>query len=213
MKKAIITGASTGLGLEVGRQLVEKGVSVVNVSRKESPFTDITVDLGNKEDVKRAIDTISSDHADFDLLILNAGIMPRAAMGKVDFDIDNLFAINITGSIRLVDGLIDLIKKNSADIVIVGSTASFNPSPDNSVYVASKHAVAGFVKSLQDELKDDPVRVIGFHPGGFNSNLRDGVMHDDFMDPKDLAKILIQSLELPKRIEVSEIILKRNKGI
>jgi NADP-dependent 3-hydroxy acid dehydrogenase YdfG len=125
---------------------------------------------------------------------------------------DNLFKINITASIKLVDGLIELIKKNNADIVIVGSTASFNVSEDHGVYCATKHAVEGFIKALQTELKYENVRVIGFHPGGFNSNLRGGIVKDGYMEPKDLASLLLDILKLPKSMEVSEIIINRKKS-
>jgi len=51
--------------------------------------------------------------------------------------------------------------------------------------------------------------VIGFHPGGFNSNLRDGIIKEGHMKPKDLATLMANILDLPKTMEVSEIVINR----
>jgi len=116
---------------------------------------------------------------------------------------------------RLVNGIIDIIKKNKGDIVVVGSTSSFNAFPGCAVYTATKHSVLGYIKALQAELKKENVRVIGFHPGGFKSNLhikaKSDLNYDVLMEPRDLAKLLINLVELPKNIEVSEIIINRKK--
>ncbi|MEK6811880.1 MAG: SDR family NAD(P)-dependent oxidoreductase [Nanoarchaeota archaeon] len=212
MKKAIITGASSGLGLEIGKLLQKEGIDIVNLSRNKSSFENVVVNLADDKQVLNVIELIKKKHSDFDVLVLNAGIMPDAALGAIDFDIDNLFQINISASIKLVNGLLPLIKKNHCDIVVVGSTSSFNHFPGNGAYTATKYAVLGFIKALQTELKQDDVRVIGFHPGGFNSNLRGhGVFKEGYMDPKYLASLLLSLLRLPRNMEVSEIIINRRK--
>jgi len=214
VKKALITGASSGLGLEIGRLLQkEEKTTIVNLSRKKSPFENIPVDLADNKQLLQALDVIKKKHSDFDLLVLNAGIMPDAALGAIDFDIDHIFQVNITASIKLVDKLLPLLKKNHADIVVVGSTSSFQHFPGHGTYTATKHAVLGFIKVLQTELKGTDIRVIGFHPGGFNSNLRgSGVIKEGYMDPKDLATLLLHILRLPRNMEVSEIIISRKKS-
>ena len=212
MKKILITGASSGLGLEVGKLLQQKKFKVINLSRNKSPFDNISLDLSNDKSISNTIENIKQNHSKFDALILNSGIMPLAKVGKMKFDIENMFKVNIIGTIKLVNGLLDLIKKNKADMVFVGSTASLKGSEEHSAYCASKHAVEGFIKSLQVEMKNEPVRVIGFHPGGFNSNLRGNIIKKGYMEPKDLATIMVHILELPKTVEVSEIVINRKKA-
>lgn len=206
MAKVLITGASSGLGLEVGKLFEKKDFEVINLSRNASPFQDITLDLSDDASIARAIQNIEEHHSAFDAVIFNAGIMPLAKAGAID----NVFQVNITGTIKLVNALLDLIKENRSDIVIVGSTAAFKGCENRSAYCASKHAVEGFIRSLQVELKDEPVRVVGFHPGGFNSNLR-GTTKEGYMEPGDLATFLIQILELPRNMEVSEVVINRKK--
>lgn len=208
MKKALITGASSGLCKEIGSLLALRHVEVVNLSRNESEFRDVKVDLADGE-ISKALRVIRSEHPDVDLIIMNAGAMPLANVGNIDFDIDKLFRVNMTGSIKIIDGLIDLIKANETDIVFVGSTAAFKGSHEHSVYCATKHALESFIRSLRVELKGYPVRVIGFHPGGFNSNLRGGVMKEGYMDPKELAKLLMNIIDIPKSMEVSNIVINR----
>jgi len=212
MKKAIITGASSGLGLEVGKIFAKKNFEVINLSRTKSQFQNILLDLSDDKSISKAIKQIKKNHTAFDVLILNSGIMPLGKVGEIEFNLDHMFKVNITGSIKLVNGLLDLAKKNKSDIVFVGSTASLKGVEDHSAYCASKHAVEGFIKSLQAELKNEPVRVIGFHPGGFNSNLRGGIIKEGYMEPKDLAKLMLHILELPKTLEVSEVIINRKKA-
>ncbi len=213
MKKVVITGGSSGLGYEIAKLLLNKDISVVNLSRKkcELDIENIKTDLSNSQEITNSIETIRKDHTDLDLLILNAGIMPKANVGEIDFDINEIFDINTISVIKIVNALIDIIKKNEGDIVVVASTASFRSDANNSVYNASKHAVCGFVKTLQAELKGCKSRVIGFYPGGFNSNLRGGVQMKGYMDPEDLAKLLVSLVELPKGLEVSEIVVNKNK--
>ena len=135
---------------------------------------------------------------------------------KINIIIDQEQRKNLIETIEMIDdNLVDIEnvrnKRNSTDIVIVGSTASLKGYDNHSVYCATKHAVDGFIKSLQAELKNEPVRVIGFHPGGFNSNLRHGIIKEGYMEPKDLAKLVLNLLDLPKSMEVSKIVINRKK--
>lgn len=131
-------------------------------------------------------------------------------------EIDNDFAVNITGSIKLTNGLMSLIKQNKGDVVFIGSTSSFVSYGRDSVYVSAKHAVLGYIRSLQAELKKENVRVIGFHPGGFKSQLHikagSDLKHEELMDPNYLAQLLMSILELPRSVQVSEIIVDRKKA-
>lgn len=211
MKKAIITGASSGLGKEIGKILTDNGINVINLSRKPSDYEDIPVDLSNDKDILKAVEIINKEHRDIDLLILNSGIMPQANIGEVNFNVDDTFKVNVTGSIKIVNGLLNLIKSNHGDIVIVGSTAAFNFFKGDTVYSSAKHAILGFTKALQAELKKENVRIIGFHPGAFNSNLRNGAVDDRFMDSKDLAELMYSIVKLPRKMQVSEIIIDCKK--
>ena len=209
MKKAIITGASSGLGAAIAKKLDKQKVSIVNISTSSTTYTDIICDLKNKSQREETIKQIRADHSDCDVLILNAGVMPREAVGKIQTNSSEVFEINTISNIHFINQLLDILIHNHADIILVGSTAAYKHPNNSLVYTASKSAMKSMAKTLQKELADKPVRVIGFHPGGFNSNLRGGVQKDRYMNPSDLADIIYNLLLIPKSIEVSEIVINR----
>jgi NADP-dependent 3-hydroxy acid dehydrogenase YdfG len=124
---------------------------------------------------------------------------------------------NVKSQILLVSNLYERIIKDKTDIVNVASTVGLKGIIDQAVYGASKWAVRGFSKNLQEEFKNKPNRVISFCPGGFKTKLFekatgvDNTLRDEWMKPEDLAIILKQTLDLPKNMEVSEIIINRKK--
>ncbi|MFO8016094.1 MAG: SDR family oxidoreductase [Candidatus Woesearchaeota archaeon] len=216
MKKAVITGASSGLGYGIASKLTGRGVKVVNLSRNECDLEveNVKTDLTKNSDITSAIAKLNGFHKDIDLLVLNAGVLHWRDAGKESAEeVDHDFAVNITGAIKLVNGLIELIKKNEGDIVIIGSTGSFTAEKGSSTYCSAKHAVLGFIRALQAEFKKEGVRIIGFHPGGFRSQLHikagSPLRQEDLMDAGDLADLLIHALEAPRSLEVSEIIVNR----
>lgn len=217
MNKVIITGASEGLGFELARLFVEKGVEVVSICRTNPRVTTthIPTDLTKKEDILNTIETIKKEHDSFDAIIHSAGIASRTPLDLIDYDeMEALFKVNVFSGVQLVSGLTENIKTSEADIVMIGSTIAYKTFVDQSTYTASKWSVLGFVKNLQLEYKDLATRVIGFMPGGFKSTLHEkatGETYDlsDYMEPEDLAKFLIQILELPKSLEISEVSINR----
>jgi len=219
MKKAIITGASSGLGKEITRVLLGKKIEVINLSRSECDLSveNVKTNLVSNENIIKSIEYIKNKHNDFNILILCVGAMHWNEIGKIPINqVDEDFSVNITGAIKLVNGLTEIIKRNCADIVVVGSTSSFSSNGLDSVYVSAKHAVRGFVKAMQTEFKKEDVRVIGFYPGGFNSQFHikagSNLNSKDLMNPEDLAGILVKLVELPRNMEVSEIIINRKKS-
>jgi short-subunit dehydrogenase len=216
MKKAVITGASGGLGRVIASKLIQEGIMVVNLSRTSSnlPVTNIKTDLTNNKDITNAIKIINKNHRDADVLILCSGVMHWHNIGETPIkEVDGDFMVNVTGLIKLTDGIAPLIKKNKGDIVIIGSTSSFICYPRSSVYNSTKHAILGYIKSLQQEYKDEDVRIIGFHPGGFKSrfHIKAGskLKQRELMDPDYLADLIIYALKLPRNMQVSEIIISR----
>ena len=127
---------------------------------------------------------------------------------------EKLFRVNVIAPVIFTSRLIDLIQKNEADIVNVGSTVGLKAYEGQCAYGSSKWAIRGLNENLRLELKKSNVRVIGFMPGGFKSKFVEkytGVKAnlDPYMEPKYLAKFMIQILELPKNMEISEVIINR----
>jgi NADP-dependent 3-hydroxy acid dehydrogenase YdfG len=216
IKKAVITGASSGLGHAIASLLIEKGVTVINVSRNAADLACETIptDLTKSESIARMVAVIREKHADCDLLVPCAGVLHWHAAGENPAEtIDNDIAVNLSGMIKTVDGLLPVIRKNRGDIVIIGSTSSFNTSPGSSLYCAAKHGVLGYVKALQTECKGEDVRIFGVYPGGFRSpfhlKAKTKIDQATLIDPENIAELIVSLLAVPRNMEVSEVIINR----
>jgi len=216
VKKAIITGASSGLGYAVAALLLKSGSSVVNASRTGCDLgcENIPADLADNDSIAGMIETVRERHQDCDLLVSCAGLMHWAEVGKNPISqIDNDLAVNLAGMIKVVDGIMPIIKKNRGDVVIVGSTSSFTTSAGSSLYCAAKHGVLGYIKALQTEFANEDVRIHGIHPGGFKSQFhikaQSKLKQEVLMDPDELAAMILFFVALPRNMQVSEIIINR----
>ena len=214
----VITGASDGLGLQIAKMYQEAGKKVVNISRRPSKYADINIELSLREgqQIQEAADRVEEIDEGLEAVIHNAGVLSFQPLGTITEDeIKRLMSTNVKSQILLTSFLADRIKKDKTDIVCVSSTIGTKAYPDQAVYGASKWAVRGFAKNLQVEFKDSPNRVISFCPGGFRSDLYKKVTGEelekpeDWMNPEDLALLVKQILDLPKNVEVSEIVINR----
>lgn len=217
----IITGASDGLGKQIAEEFVKNGKKVVNISRNFCQVASINLiyDLSKLSEVQKIIQEILAIDDPIEAVICNAGVYSENLIGKITLEeVDRVMSTNVESMILLISGLIERIKKDEADVLSVVSTAGTWGNPNHSVYAASKWAQRGFTQSLQNELKNSKSRVIGFCPGGMQTKLFEKNSGSDptkdgtsWMDPVDVAKLIVYLLNLPKNIEVSEIIVNRKK--
>jgi 3-oxoacyl-[acyl-carrier protein] reductase len=215
----IITGASDGLGLQLAKLYKEAGKTVINISRHKSEFAnmDIFCDLTKGSDVKKAVEQIVAMEEPLEALINCAGVLSVQPLGKItEEEVDKVMSVNVRAAILLVSGLIEKIKKDEADIVNVSSTVGLKGYVEQAAYGASKWAMRGFSANLQTEMKGTPSRVISFCPGGFKSKLFEKATGIDntkdgskWMDAEQVALALKQVLDLPKNMEVTEIVINR----
>jgi len=213
----VITGASDGLGLQLARVYKEAGKRVVNVSRRESQYAvdNVLTDLTNDMSVTSAIEAVLAINEPVEALVDCAGVMSLEPLNKITAnELDRTFGVNVKGAILLVSGLADRMKQDGTDIVNVSSTVGLKAYPDQAAYGASKWAMRGFSQNLQVELKTTN-RVISFCVGGFKSDIAKKIHGQDlpdpenWMDPEDIAVFMKQILDLPKNMEVSEIVINR----
>lgn len=214
----VITGASDGLGKHLAKLYKKSGTKVANVSRNKSEFADINIlaNLREGDEIKKAAQELIKNNDTIDAIVYCAGVMSLQPLGEIEeSEIKRLMATNVKSQILLTSNLIDKIKNDQTDIVCVSSTVGTKAYKDQAVYGASKWAVRGFAKNLQEEFKGEPNRVISFCPGGFQSRIFEKATGnklenlEDWMKPEDIAVLIKQILDLPKNMEVSEIILNR----
>ncbi len=212
----VITGASDGLGLQVAKLYREAGKTVVNISRRECEYADTNICLSLREgaQIEEAVKRVKALEEPLEVFINCIGVFNNQKFGEItEEEIKRLMSTNVKAPFLLTSGLIERIKKDGTDILNVLSTAAIRAKADEPLYVASKWAERGYTLSLQDELRKTSSRVISFCPGGMRTDFFDkaDVSNDTgtFMDPVEIAKTIKYILDLPKSIEVSEIILNR----
>ena len=212
----VITGASSGLGLQVAKLYKEAGKTVVNISRRECEYADVNICLSLREgdEINKAAEHVLSLHEPLETIINCIGVFNNQKFGEITEDeVKRLLSTNLKAPALLASLLIERIKSDETDVLNVLSTAAVRFKATEPLYVASKWAARGLTLSLQDELRKTKCRVISFCPGGMKTDFFEKAQVENdtesFMDPLDIAKTIKYILDLPKNIEVSEIILNR----
>jgi short-subunit dehydrogenase len=195
----------------------EKNVQSALDELKNENASSVICDLRNSKDIENTSENLKN----VDILINCAGIIGYYNLeDHPKEDIQAQIEVNLLGTIYMTQAILPTMKKqNSGTIINVSSTTGLHGKPQESVYAASKFGVRGFTEALQEELKEQEsaVRVLGFYPGGMNTKLfvKGGVDKDtsSFMDPEEIARIVVFMLEHPDSIKMDQVVVNRNKGV
>lgn len=222
-KTALVTGASSGLGLETARLLLEKGMNVHICGRAESRLEDARATLASSNltthvcDVSdwKQVHDLAYNLQRVDVLINNAGIWLEGPLESYSKEqIDNVFAINTLGLIYTTHAFLPAMKEfNSGYIVNVASTAALNGRPCEAVYASSKFAVKGFTEALCQELWHTGVYVAGFFPGGIRTKLFEHASIDkdmtSYIKPEKMAEVIVFMIERDESMILNQMIVNR----
>jgi short-subunit dehydrogenase len=166
--------------------------------------------------ISSAVEKLLTMDEPVEALVNCAGISAYEGMGELTAEnLEKLFKVNTIGPMLLVSQLFARLKQDGADIVNVTSTIIRRASEaQQDGYAASKWALHGFSKNLSAQLKESQCRVIDFVAGGFVSNMhvklgKPAQDPADWMDPKDVAAFMLHILDLPKNMEVNEVVVSR----
>lgn len=182
----VITGGSSGIGLATAKMAAERGANVIIVARNEDGLEQaaqdirdaggkcdfVSADVGKREEVKAAVQTILERHGSFDTWVSNAGVGAYAKLEEIsDEDHHRLFDTNYWGVVHCATEALPHLKKQGGALITTGSISSQMPAPILSSYTASKFAVKGYIDSLRLELmhEDAPVSVTLVQPSGINT--------------------------------------------
>ena len=198
-KVAVVTGASTGIGLAVTRALANEGVHVVAGARKSSAELDVLVATGVVQSVPVDLSTpsgpvdlaaVALEHGRIDILVNNVGAArPRLGgfLSITDEDWAFSMALNLMAAVRTTRAVLPtMLAAQQGNIVTTSSVNAFLPDPAVLDYSAAKAALANFSKSLSKEVAPHNIRVNSVSPGPVSTALwlgEDGVAEPSPVPP------------------------------
>lgn len=185
-KNVIITGAASGVGKELTKQMLKKGAHVaaldineenLEVLKKElnsKRLRTYKVDMGSSESIKQFTEEYRKEF-DVDIIINNAGIIqPFVKVESIEDNIiDKVMNVNFFGPVNLIRYLMkDLTKDRKKQYIVnISSMGGFFPFPGQTIYGASKAALKIFTEGLYAELENTNVKVLIVLPGAMNTNI------------------------------------------
>ena len=234
----VITGASAGIGLEVGKQLAQQGAALVLAARNPALLADaaescralgarviaIPTDVSDKEQCRRLIDAALEEFGRIDTLINNAGISMHARFDELhDIDaVERITAINYFGAVYCTWFALPHLKKTRGRIVAISSLTGKNGVPTRTLYAGTKHAMAGFFDSLRIELRDNGVSVTVIYPGFVDTEIAERALGPDGrpLGTRPVVKNAIMTVQQCARLTVEaaadrkrEVIMTRRARI
>ena len=178
IRRALVTGASAGIGAAMSRELAARDVEVVLVARRSerldevseqlpAPAEVLVADLAEQAGRDRVAARLTSTDQPVDLLVNNAGLGVYGALSSQDPDrIRAVLDVNVTALVELTRAALPgLLAREAGGIINVGSTAGYLPGPYSAVYGATKAFVRSFTEAIHEELRATPVHVLLLAPG------------------------------------------------
>ncbi|MEV2708986.1 SDR family oxidoreductase [Paenibacillus larvae] len=177
-KIAVITGASSGLGAEIARQLAGKGAIPLLLARNQAKLEEVTgqlattaypylLDITEDAGVEAVFQCIYKKHGRIDILINNAGFGIFHSFLDIPLDqFKQMMDVNYMGIVRCTKAVLPhMLRQGSGHIVNIASMAGKIGSAKSTAYSASKHAVLGFTNSLRAELAGTGIGLTAVNPG------------------------------------------------
>jgi NAD(P)-dependent dehydrogenase (short-subunit alcohol dehydrogenase family) len=181
-KRALITGGSSGIGLETARQFVSEGARVAITARDSNSFEKASHELGysticiasdsaNAASQKGLAGRIQQEFGNLDILVINAGIAELKPVQDWDeAAFDRSFNVNVRGPFFLIQALLPIFA-NPTSVVLNASINAHIGMPNACVYAASKAALLSMARNLSAELISRGIRVNAISPGPISTPL------------------------------------------
>ena len=223
-KTALITGASSGIGEAIARELAKLNISLVLVARSKDKLESLAAELGsNGLNVTPIAQDLLAANADellwnelqkrnieIDLLINNAGFGGYGYFHESPVEkLSDMIELNVKALMKLTYRFLPpMIKKDHGAVMNVSSTASFQPLPFMATYAATKAFVTNFTIGLSSELRDTKLRFVALCPGRTRTNFQVAAgtqkvrIRSRAATPRQVAQVAVRALQDHKLIAI-----------
>ena len=216
---ALITGASSGIGLELAKLFAQSGRNLILVARSETKLETlreqlvnehkvhvevIVADLAEVDAAVSLVEEVNSRKLVVDILVNNAGFGELGKFAEISLERQmNMVRLNVVTVVQLTRLLLpEMIKRKGGGVLNVGSTAAFQPGPNMAVYYATKAFVLSFTEALHEELIDSNIKVVCLSPGPTETGFGEDsgmsatkVFTSNTMDSKSVAEAGLKAYE------------------
>ncbi|MCI1984455.1 MAG: SDR family oxidoreductase [Bifidobacteriaceae bacterium] len=231
-KRAVVTGASSGIGAATVRSLISDGWHVVALARREKRLAELSeqtgceyyvCDVTDEESTEQAVRHVL-DHGPVDALVNCAGGAlgtDRVAQAKVE-EWRWMYETNVLGTLRVTQKLLPAIKERQGSVVVISSTAGIDPYEGGAGYCGVKAAEKTLARVLRLEQLGEPVRIIDIAPGlvktaEFSLNRLHGdqaaadAVYAGVPNPltgDDIAETVRWALDQPASVNIDEVVVR-----
>jgi NADP-dependent 3-hydroxy acid dehydrogenase YdfG len=236
-KVVLITGASSGIGAGIARELAAAGAKVMlgarRIDRLETLAAEISaaggtvviraLDVTDRTDVANFAEAARAKWGRVDVIVNNAGVMPLSPMAAMKVDEwDRMVDVNIKGVLYGIAAVLpEMTARGSGHVINIGSIGALAASPTAAVYCATKFAVRAISDGLRQECEN--IRVTCVHPGVVESELA-GTITDPSaaammktwraiaLQPDAIARAVRYAIEQPDDVDVNEIVVRPTRA-
>ena len=231
-KRAVVTGASSGIGAATVRALRNQGWDVVGVARREDRLQAlaeetgceyVVADITDQDSLAAAVATITAGGR-VDALVNNAGgALGMDRVDSADLDLwERMYDLNVIGTFRTTQSFLPALRETAGSIVIITSTAAHEPYEGGGGYVAAKYAERVAARTLRLELVGEPLRVIEIAPGMVHTEefslvrfggdqARADAVYQGVPNPltaDDIAEAVRWTLTLPAHVNIDSLVVR-----
>lgn len=232
--RAIITGASSGIGKATALTFAKAGISVALVSRSLDKLAAVEtavrtvgveakaypIDLAKITTVKDQITAIAAEFGPIDILVNNAGIAYTNPLRETSLtDWQQVIDLNLTSVFQCIQGVLPQMRDRCrGTIVNIASIAASNIFPDWGAYTVSKTALIALAKTIAVEERANGIRVVNISPGAVNTPIWDTeTVRADFdreamLTPEIVAQSILHTVLLPEQAVVEEMTIMPSSG-
>ncbi|MDX1658554.1 MAG: SDR family oxidoreductase [Nitriliruptorales bacterium] len=208
-ERALVTGASAGIGRAIAVELAGRGTDLVAVARRQELLEELAdevpvdvevlpADLASEEGLSRVEERLRGGDAPIDLLVNNAGASDMGRFAKLDVDRAELqIELNCVAAVRLTHAALPGMRaRRRGAVLFTSSTASFQPLPALAVYGATKAFLTSFGQALHEELKSTGVTSTVLCPGFTDTDfVGDAIPEQILMDVEPVARAAVDAAE------------------
>jgi len=233
-RRALITGASSGIGQATALAFAKAGIDLVLVSRSQSKLDAVaqearslgidaqtcTIDLADVNAVRPQVEALVSQVGKIDILVNNAGMAYTGTLGEMPLsDWQRVIDLNLTSVFQCIQAILPGMRAQKRGTIInIASIAAHQTFPNWGAYCVSKFGILALSKTLAAEERAHGIRVVTLSPGSVNTSIWDTeTVQADFdrtamLTPDIVADAILQAATMNDRAVVEEMILMPNAG-